>query len=170
MIALHECPVAKCPFRSYGYNTAYRHLMDQRQDANHRARRMTERSMPRMVKVGYNPNYLASGPPVRPSTDRDRPPGVRRDTQIRFVKLLQEDEGRPKEVTSAKKRAWPAKFERRSDHVQSPRNRRCKVHHRSIQYTWNTWNNRRQIGRKSFQRAGRHPHSKCGPSVICCPI
>ena len=124
VIPLYKCPVSKCTFRIYGYHLAYRHLLDMRHDTDHRARSMTARSVPRMVNVGYNPNYIASGPPVRPHTNRDRPLGIKLDTQVQFEKLLQEDEGKPKEISSAGKRGRPAKYDRRPKTAPSLRDRR----------------------------------------------
>ena len=79
------------------------------------------RSMPRMVTVGYNPNYLASGPPVRPQTGRNRPLDVALDTQMKFERLLKKDEGQPKDPPSTRKRSRPAKYDRRPKTTPSPR-------------------------------------------------
>ena len=61
---------------------------------------------------------------MRPHTNRDRPLGSELDTQVRFEKLLQEDEGKPKDISSAGKRARPAKYDRRPKTVPTPRDRR----------------------------------------------
>ena len=77
-----------------------------------------------MVSVGFNPNYLAAGPPVRPHTNRDRPLGVELETQMQFEELLRQDEGRPQEVASAGKRSRPAKHDRHAKTAPSLRDRK----------------------------------------------
>ena len=93
VIPRYLCPVSKCPFYSHGVEEARAHLVENERESNHRAKGLTERSLPDLVTLGSNPNYIASGPPVRPGTSRTRRDSLERKTQDRFESLLNKEEG-----------------------------------------------------------------------------
>ena len=105
MIPRYLCPVSLCPFFTYGIDVARAHLLENERDSNHRARGLTERSLPELVTLGSNPNYIASGPPVRPGYNRPRKDSLERRTQERFEVLLDKEEGQAQvgEVPAYKK-------------------------------------------------------------------